>query len=185
MISQDQFLTCVLQNPANARLLDILPALGLPQGMLTAGCLFQAVWNVRGGKPADWGVRDYDVFYFDDTDLSWRAEDAVIQRAARLLGDAGAGVQIRNQARVHLWYAERFGRPYARLTCVEDGIDRFLVACTRVGLTIAERALYAPDGLGDLWNGILRINPDWPAPDLFARKCADYRARWPWLTIGG
>jgi hypothetical protein len=150
--------------------------------MLTAGCLFQAVWNARSGRPADWGVKDYDVFYYD-TDLSWRAEDAVIRRTAALLGDDAATVEVRNQARVHLWYGERFGRPYPRLGCVEDGIDRFLVACTRVGLGLADGRLYAPDGLDDLWNGILRVNPLHPEPDLFARKCADYQARWPWLRV--
>jgi uncharacterized protein len=29
-------------------------------------------------RPAGWGVKDYNVFYFDDHDPSWEAEDAVI-----------------------------------------------------------------------------------------------------------
>jgi hypothetical protein len=54
---------------------------------LTAGCLFQAVWNLRSGKAAHADIKDYDIFYFDDGDLSWDAEDAVIREASALLGD--------------------------------------------------------------------------------------------------
>ncbi|MBA9054477.1 hypothetical protein HDA42_003655 [Streptomyces costaricanus] len=54
----------------------------LPGWYLTAGCLFQTVWNVVTGRPPGRGIKDYDLFYFDDTDLSWEAEDAVI-RAGR------------------------------------------------------------------------------------------------------
>jgi hypothetical protein len=53
-------------------------------------------------------VKDYDVFYFDE-DLSWEAEDAVIQHLGVLTNDLGVTVEIRNQARVHLWYKQRFG----------------------------------------------------------------------------
>ncbi len=181
-ISEADFLRFVLKNPVNARLLDTLPLLDLPHCTLTAGCLFQAVWNRKSGNDAAWGVKDYDVIYFDD-DLSWSAEDAVIQEARRVLGDSGLRVEIKNQARVHLWYPARFGKSYPRLTSVEDGIDRYLIACTRVGIRVKDRKVYAPDGLDDLWNGVLRMNPMNPQPEMFAKKCVDYRSRWPWLTI--
>lgn len=181
--ADSSFLSSVLKNPINAELLSILPKLALPQCTLTAGCLFQAAWNFKSGKPAAWGVKDYDVFYFDNGDLSFEAEDAVIQRAGRILGDLGARVEIKNQARVHLWYGEKFGKPYPQLTCVQGGIDRFLVSCTRVGIDVNSGELYTPDGLDDMWNGILRMNPIIPEPELFARKCEAYRSRWPWLTI--
>ena len=69
-MTEAEFRDSVLQNPCNAALLNRLPGLGLPQCYLTAGCLFQAVWNRRSGRAPDWGVKDYDVFYFDDGDLS-------------------------------------------------------------------------------------------------------------------
>jgi hypothetical protein len=45
--SAEAFIACTRTDPVNAALLDRLPALGLPQGHLTAGCLFQAWWNRR------------------------------------------------------------------------------------------------------------------------------------------
>ncbi|VVM43970.1 hypothetical protein PS662_00445 [Pseudomonas fluorescens] len=36
------------------------PTLGLNQCLLTAGCLFQAVWNHQSGQPMAWGIKDYE-----------------------------------------------------------------------------------------------------------------------------
>jgi hypothetical protein len=106
-------------------------------------------------RPAGWGVKDYDVFYFDDHDLSWEAEDAVIQRVWMLTDDLGVTVEIKNQARVHLWYEQRFGSPYPQLGSARDGIDRYLISCTCVGIDVASGELYAPNGLQGLHDGIL------------------------------
>jgi len=181
--SEAEFMALVRRNLVNARLLDGLAALEIPQAMITAGCLVQAAWNLRSGNDAAFGIKDYDVFYFDDSDLSWEAEDRVIRRAAEALGDIGGKVEIRNQARVHLWYQEKFGASYPQLSRVEDGIDRYLTCCTRIGIRVADGSLYAPDGLADLWNGILKINPLNPQPVLFRHKCDEYLLRWPWLTV--
>ena len=172
-----------LENPVNAEILRRLPALGVPQAFLVAGCLYQAVWNRLGRRPVAAGVKDYDVFYFDAEDVGWTAEDRVIRRAAVLFADLGVEVEVKNQARVHLWYGRRFGADYPALASSEDGIDRYLVACTCVGIRAADGALYAPYGLGELWDGILRMNPVNPRPALFRAKAESYRARWPWLRI--
>ena len=86
-------------------------ALALPGWYLVGGCLYQTVWNVVTGQPPGSGILDYDLAYYDGSDLSWQAEDAVIQACRRLFGDLPAPVQIRNQARAHLWYEQKFGVP--------------------------------------------------------------------------
>jgi hypothetical protein len=175
--------TWALENPVNAEILRRLPALGVPQACLVAGCVYQAVWNRLAGRPVAAGVKDYDVFYFDDRDLGWDAEDRVIQRAAALFADLGVEVEVKNQARVHLWYGARFGPGYPALASVEDGIGRYLVACTCVGIRAADGTLHAPHGLAELWDGVLRMNPANPRPALFQAKAESYRMRWPWLKI--
>jgi hypothetical protein len=171
------------ENPVNAELLRLLPALNLPQCHLVAGCVYQATWNRISGRAAGWGIKDYDVFYFDDRDLSWDAEAAVTKRAADLLGPLAAQVEIKNQARVHLWYPWRFNAPYPQLRSARDGIDLYLVECTCVGIDVAGGALYAPYGLDDLERGVLRLNRRIGQVDLFREKARSYRDRWPWLTI--
>lgn len=169
-------------NPINAEIISRLPSLGLNQCMLTAGCLFQAVWNHQANQPAAWGIKDYDVFYFDN-DLSWEAENEVIQAAQQLFQDLEVSVEVKNQARVHLWYAERFGRPYPQLRSATDGVDRYLIAGTCIALDAETGEIYAPYGLTDIEQGLLRINPKNAQADLFEQKAKSYQARWPWLRI--
>jgi hypothetical protein len=184
-LSTAAFLRLVLANPVNAALLERLRPLALPDCYLTAGCLFQAVWNARCGREAGAGVRDYDVFYWNGADLSWEAEDAVIGRVAAACRDLDARVEVRNQARVHLWFEQHFGHAIPPLASSRAGIDRFLMPCCAVGIEVATGVVYAPFGLDDTWSGVLRPNPRNGQLDLFARKAADYRARWPFLTIAG
>ncbi len=182
-ITPERFVDIALSNPVNAQLIQRLATLRLPQCHLTAGCLFQALWNLQSGKAVDWGVNDYDVFYFDDSDLSYEAEDAVIKQVDALCADLGVKIEVRNQARVHLWYPGRFGRAYPQLRRARDGIDRYLVACTCVGIEVESGVLYSSDPLDDLAAGVLRINPRFADSAQFMQKAPSYQRRWPWLQI--
>jgi hypothetical protein len=65
----------------NSVLIEVLAraaTMDLPGWYLVAGCLYQTVWNVVTGQPAQAGILDDDVAYFDDSDLSWEAEDEII-----------------------------------------------------------------------------------------------------------
>jgi len=142
-----------------------------------AGCLFQTVWNLQRGRPPSQGIKDYDLFYFDPTDLSEAAEAQAQSRVSSLLADLDATVEVANQARVHLWYPGYFGRPCPPLQSSEDGIRRFLVLETCVGIRPHE--CHAPFGFSGLYAGSFTPNPLTPYPELFAAKVASYRARWP------
>ncbi|MBK9571258.1 MAG: nucleotidyltransferase family protein [Rhodoferax sp.] len=185
-MAPERFVADVLHNRFNRAIVERLDDLKLPDAWLVAGCLFQTVWNLRSGQAADAGIRDYDVFYFDADDLSEQSETLINQLAAALFADLRVPIEIKNQARVHLWYESYFGRPYAALRNSREGIDRFLVASTAVGLQpqAADHrpAVYAPYGLDQLYRGVLTPNLSMDHGPLFERKCKDYQARWPWLT---
>ncbi len=189
MSDRNQFIADVLQNRFNAVILQRLGELALPDAWLVAGCLFQTVWNLKSGQAPEAGIRDYDIFYFDGSDLSEAAEAQVNARAAALFSDLGVPVEVKNQARVHTWYESYFGRPYPPLESAHEGIDRFLIAGTSLGirkngdLIDAQYEVYAPNGLADTYNGVLSPNPKFDNGDLFEPKCRDYLARWPWLKI--
>lgn len=123
-LTPESLVTIAMSNPVNVQIPARLPSLGLSQCMLTAGCLFQAVWNHHSNLPPATGVKEYDVFYFD-TDLSWEAENEVINETRHLFLDLDVKVDIKSQARVHLWYGERFGRAYPQPETTRDGIDRY------------------------------------------------------------
>lgn len=175
------FLRDVASNPVNRAILSRWSELALPDGWLVAGCLFQTVWNLKAGLPPHADIKDYDLFYFDPTDLSKEREMQVQAHADSVLGDLGVRVEVANQARVHLWYPEHFGQRYPRLTSAEYGIARFLVLETCVG--VRPQQCHAPYGLAGIYAGTLSSNPLIPYPDLFARKVASYQSRWNWLSV--
>jgi len=185
MPDTDRLLDLALANPANRTVLERLPDLGLDDCWLVAGCLYGPVWNALSDQPPEANIKDYDIFYWDP-DTSWEAEDRVIKRADALFSDLGVIHEVRNQARVPLWFEDHFGSPFPRSACSADNIARFVVACTCVGVRSDGAGGYvvcAPDGFDDLFAGVLRPNPLNPTPGHFAAKCASYRARWPFLTI--
>jgi hypothetical protein len=179
---EEVFLRDIAFNHANAGILARWEELDLPNAWLVAGCLFQTVWNVQSGRGPQDSIKDYDLFYFDDADLSERAEQRAQAKADFVLRDLGVVVEVVNQARVHLWYPTFFGRPYAALASSEEGIRRFLVLETCVG--VRPRQCHAPFGLQGVYAGTLTPNPLAPFPELFASKVASYRARWSHLIHG-
>jgi hypothetical protein len=127
---------------------------------------------VLTNRAVDHGISDYDAFYFDP-DTSWEAEDAVIRKLQARLGHLGVKVEIRNQARVHLWYPDKHGVPYPPLMRATDGIDRFLTQNTQVGVRRADDGyeVYAPHGFDDIAGLIARPNrgPNFSAANYAAK----------------
>ena len=180
------FREVLLHNPTLAEVLTRAAVLCLPDWFVVAGCLYQTVWNVVTGRPAEAGILDYDLAYFDASDLSWQAEDAVIQAGHKLFGDLPAPVQIRNQARVHLWYGEKFGVPCPPHESTEAAIDTFeaTTACLGVRLQRGGRWLvYAPHGLADVFNLVVRPNPVLAPRHVYQAKTARWQQQWPSLTV--
>ena len=184
-MTRDEFFSFTLRNPVNAAIADELFRLALPDAWIVSGCLVQTVWNVLTGRAVDYGIADYDVFYFD-SDTSWEAEDAVIRKLRSALEAHGADIEARNQARVHLWYGEKHGLPYPPLRSSTEGIDRFLTRNTRIGIRRTKDGfeVYAPDGYDDVGNMIVRPNP---GPNFsaasYSKKAARWKALWPEVTV--
>jgi hypothetical protein len=160
--------------------------LSLPGWYLVAGCLYQTVWNVVTGQPAEAGILDYDLAYFDDRDLSWEAEDAVITAGAAVFAGLPAPVQIRNQARVHLWYEPKFGIACPPHASSEAAIDTYeaTTACLGVRLEPGGRwRVYAPHGLSDVFNLVVRPNPVLSPRAVYRAKTERWQRQWPSLTV--
>ena len=68
----DHFRAVLRSNATLMRVLDLAAGLDLPEWYLLAGCLYQSVWNVVTGRPPESGILDYDLGYFEPSDLSWQ-----------------------------------------------------------------------------------------------------------------
>lgn len=189
MSSNAEFLRLIALNPAVVELMNRAAMLGLPDTWLVSGCLFQTVWNILAGESPARAIKDYDLFYFDSADCSKDSEDAANRRAAELFADLGCDIDVRNQARVHMWYEQEFGvRGYPRLGRSTDGIDNFLAVCCMVAVRRARSGsveLYAPFGVDDVLNRVMRPNPWYRnAPrDCYYIKAERWRSLWPELKV--
>lgn len=162
-------------------------ALELPQGWLVSGAIYQSVWNVLAGLPRRTGIKDYDLIYFDDTDLGWEAEDREIRRVAQVFADSGLTIELRNQARVHLWFEARFGTPPGPpLTSALASLRRYASIVHAVAARLDPRGcieIAAPFGLEDLF--AMRIRPNRALDNRATHKAKAERMRaiWPGLEV--
>jgi uncharacterized protein len=186
---QERALTRLIRaNPVNQEILSRIPELPLPQGMLVSGCLYQSVWNGLLGHEPTRGIRDYDLAYFDDSDLSYEAEDVVIKECAHAFADLGVEVEVRNQARVHIWFEGHFGVPYAPLTHASQSLERYMSPCNAVAvepLITGDLAIHAPFGLDDVFGFTVRPRGDGSeiSSQSYAKKTTRIKAMWPELTV--
>jgi len=184
-----EFLEGILQNRTNQIILDRFSAFGIKDWWLTAGCLAQTIWNIKANRVPESDIADYDLFYFDP-DTSWLAEDHVIAQGAELFSDIPVSIEIRNQARVTIWYPEKFGVPYGAVTAASDGIDRFAYQTTAIGVRkdadkdgIDAYRIYAPFGLAAVMAGRVIPNTVLPVKKVYEAKIARWQKTWPDLVV--
>lgn len=172
--------------PGLMRVLRTARELDLPDWLVFSGAVYQPVLNHLTGRPPEYGIKDYDLAYFDRSDTSWDAEDVVIRRAAAAFDEPLKSlVEVRNQARVHLWFEAKFGEPYAPLRSSAEALTRFVTTINAVGVRLEpddSLRIEAPFGLDDLFGLRLRPNPRRDTAG-FERVAGAMRARWPELSV--
>jgi uncharacterized protein len=180
-------LTAILR--ATSLLMHVLQTardLALPDWLVFSGAVYQPVLNHLTGRAPDYGIRDYDLAYFDASDLSYEAEDRVIRRVTAAFDEPlKSMVEVRNQARVHLWFEAKFGEAYPPLSSTAEALERFTSATFAIGVRLEpddRLHIEAPFGLSDLF--ALRLRPNPRRKTLgFARACDNVLRRWPELTV--
>lgn len=176
----------VRADPGLMHVLTTVRGLGLNDWRVFSGAVYQSVWNAVTGRPVGYGRKDYDLGYFD-ADVSWDAEDVVIKRVAAAFDEPfRTDVEVRNQARVHIWFPDRFGEPYEALTGTDEALARFVAPAFAVGVRLEAGdtiSIAAPFGLEDVFSMTLRPNPNRPVAKGWDKAVASARARWPELTV--
>jgi uncharacterized protein len=175
-----------MRNPVNVAILDRTGSLGVPDWWLTGGAVFQTVWNVLDGRDPCAGINDYDLFYFDPSDLSEAAEEEVRRRVAPLFASLETTVEICNEARVHLWYEQHFSAPAKAFTDTRDAIDHFISPVCMYALTRSysgDLQVYAPHGYEDLFDQRVRPNPKLAQRDVYDSKTDRWLQQWPHLRV--
>ncbi len=177
----------VLGNPLISTLLDNWDKVALPDCWLVAGAVAQTVWNHASGLPSTHGINDIDIIYFDGVDLSGEAEARHAARIQRAFSDLPVWIDVKNEARVHVWYEEKFGYPIEPYVSAAHAITTFPTTATAVGLRPGDGdlELIAPFGLSDLLGGIVRPNKKQITREIYAQKANRWISVWPNLTVVG
>ena len=159
--------------------------LGLKYYYIGAGCIAQTVWNYQMGFDLMHGISDIDFVYYDDSDLSPEKENMTIQFIKDSVGSCPVELDIKNQARVHLWYKEHFGYDIKPYISIEDAINSWPTTATSTGVRLENGKLkvYAPYGLNDLFGMIVRANKVQITEEIYMQKVKKWTAKWPSLTV--
>ncbi|WP_218033919.1 nucleotidyltransferase family protein [Paenibacillus koleovorans] len=159
--------------------------LNLENYYIGAGCIAQTVWNYLSDLPLDYGIKDVDFVYYDNKNLSEEAEKRVSQYVFDELKHLPLMLDVKNQARVHLWYQIRFGYPIPPYKSLEDAINTWPTTATSIGVRLQEKdwIVYAPFGLNDLFGLIVRANKAQITKEIYEQKVSKWVSAWPDLTI--
>lgn len=193
MTDADRLAALVADDPVLMTVLRALRATALPDAWLCSGAVVGRLWNHRTGRPARHGLKDIDLIYHDARDPSWAAEDRAIRRLAGLSAVAGVPVEVRNQARVHLWFSARFGIAYPALPDACASLRLYPARCFAVAVRLGPGGVEvaAPFGLAETVAMEVRPNPALPNRAAYAAKAARIAMLWPearvapWAPCGG
>lgn len=175
----------VLQSPTLHDIILRAEALNLADYYIGAGCIAQTVWNYLSGYPLDYGISDIDLVYYD-TNLEQAAEEEVAEQARRLYADIPLPLDVKNEARVHLWYEARFGYAIKPYVSLEDAINTWPTTATSMAVRVEAGnhwRVYAPFGLNDLFGRIVRPNKAQITEDIYRAKADKWHKKWSELTI--
>lgn len=172
-------------NVAASSILHRGSGLGLPSWYLGAGAVAQTVWNQLHGFDPAHGIKDYDLVYFDADDLSAEREQAMEDQAARLFADLDVRLDVTNEARVHLWYEQRFGRSIPPYRSAEEAIATWPATASSVGVRYDDDqfVVCAPFGLADLFAMVVRANKAIVGQAVYEEKAGRWARRWPMLAV--
>lgn len=178
------FKEIILKNNVLKTILERLEGYGLDNYYVAAGAINQTVFNYYHNNSMNYLIDDYDIVYYDE-DLSYEKEDKIIKEINLLCKDLNVSLDIKNQARVHLWFKNKFGYSIEPNKSVEDAISKWgsTVTCIGVRLKNNELTIFAPYGLNDLFSLIIRPNKENFIKKGYEGKTRKWKQNWPKLTI--
>jgi len=150
------------------------------------GCIAQTVWNYLSNNPLSYGIKDIDFVYFDDKKLGIDDENQVVSKVKDLYSDLKIEVDVKNEARVHLWYENHFGYEIKPYSSLEDALNTWPTTATCIGVRkeiSGDWKIYAPFGLNDLFGMIVRANKTQITKQIYEAKAVDWLKKWPDLKV--
>ncbi|MCA9931995.1 MAG: nucleotidyltransferase family protein [Anaerolineales bacterium] len=181
-----QLRSLIYNSDATMRILAAARSCSLPNWLIGAGLIRNLVWDHLHEYEQPTPARDVDVAFFDADDLTPERDQAANAQLRSILPDVEW--EATNQAAVHLWYREQFGKTVMPLTSGEMAIATWpeTATCTAVRLEADDSlTIVAPFGLQDLFEMTLRRNPARVTVAQYRQRYQDKRIaeKWPLVKI--
>lgn len=180
-----QLIDIVMSNDQLMKVFDAISMIGLENYYVGAGAVAQSIWNTLSGYPITQGISDVDIVYYNSDQLEESYEESLKSQLENLLSAFPLKLDVKNEARVHLWYAQKFGYSIAPYESLERAIDTWPTTATALGLRREPDmswTVYAPYGVEDLFNMHLVANPRQITEAIYMSKVEKWTKKWPKLT---
>lgn len=184
----EELIFILKENHPLMEMLEYIAELQLPNFYIAAGCVFQTVWNYQDGRDLNYEVKDLDVIYYHPGDLSIDTDMKyyeMIQEYARS-HSIPYGVDVSNEARMHLWKEKKEGEKVLPYQNSEDAIGRWIATVHAIGITLEDGNIkvYAPYGLSDIFSRTIRpIKHSGNSKELYNKKVMGWKNRFSKLTV--
>jgi hypothetical protein len=128
------------------------------------------------GNPLSWASKT-SISSISKNRIYREAEAGHERRFGDLFRDLPLKLDVKNEARVHLWYKERFGYTIKPYSSSADAIATFPTTATSVGIRrlLGNFECCAPFGLDDLFGLIVRPNKRQVTGSIYEMKTDRWR----------
>lgn len=182
-------ITILEKNKELMEMLNYISSLNLPNSYIAAGSIFQTIWNYYDRKELNFGVKDIDVIYFNNKDLSVERDLEYYNIINKYVKSKGFNyeIDVSNEARMHLWKMEHGqGEKVEPYKNSEDAMSKWIATVHAIGITKEDNQIkvYAPYGLSDIFSKTIRpIKHDGNSKELYDKKVVGWSERFNNLTI--
>lgn len=182
---EKDFWSVLGQSETFLEILDESEKLKVPHWHFGAGFIAQTIWNIKLGHHANRFINDVDWVYFDPYDLSEESEKQIQLRVSHHFQHIPLRFDVKNQARVHLWYEKKFGTKISPYSSIFSAIENWPTTSTAIGVTKIQsvQKVFAPLGLEDVMSLKVRPNKKLVAENIYAEKVKRWKKNWPELNV--
>lgn len=182
------FLEILEKNKELMEMLDYISTLNLPNFYIAAGSVFQTIWNFYDNNDLNSKIKDIDVIYYNNEDLSVEKDLEYYNIINDYVKSKGFNyeVDVSNEARMHLWKSERENKKIEPYKNSEDAISKWIVTVHAIGITKENNKIkvYAPYGLSDIFSKTIRpIRHKDNSKELYDKKTSSFIKRFHNLTV--
>jgi uncharacterized protein len=168
------------------RLLRAGKSLGLRSWCIGAGAVRNLVWDHLHGFKEETKPEDVDLIFYDAGNLSRELEQLLKSRLAAAV--PAVKWEVVNQASVHQWLGQSTGHTARPFQSLAEGIASWPEVATCVGLYLSATEtieVIAPHGLADLFDLVVRWNPERVPKEVYLERVARKRfsERWPKVKV--